>query len=74
MHHLPTREIDNFGVSRQPGPPKLRIWIWGYDENHLVRRAARRVSQHWLATLRLGEKDRPNGHFQCPAARTMRRR
>ena len=73
--HLPYLvEIDNWGVSRQPGKAKRgRHLDLGLRRNHLVRAPERTISQRlaryawdWV------RKTDPNGHLQMPGSRTMR--
>jgi hypothetical protein len=73
--HLPYLvEIDNFGVSRQPGQAKAGgIWIWGYDEITWFAEQPEQYRNDWL---RYGydwvRKTDPNAHFQMPGSRTLR--
>lgn len=73
--HLPyLAEIDNFGVSRQPGKPNAGgIWIWGYDEITWFAQQSEKYRNDWL---RYGwdwvRKTDPNGFFQMPGSRTLR--
>lgn len=73
--HLPYLvEIDNWGVSKQPGQAGAgSIWIWGYDEitwfahQSLEYRAKwLRYAQDWL------RKTDPQAHLQMPGSRTLR--
>jgi hypothetical protein len=73
--HLPYLvEIDNFGVSRQPGKPNAGgIWIWGYDEITWFAEQSEKYRNDWL---RYGwdwvRKTDANGHFEMPGSRTLR--
>ena len=53
--HLPYLvEIDNWGVSKQPGQAKAGgIWIWGYDEITWFAHQSQQYRSNWLQ-LRLG--------------------
>jgi len=73
--HLPYLvEIDNFGVSRQPGKPRAGgIWVWGYDEITWFAEQSVQYRNDWLRYARdWVQKTDPNGHFQMPGSRTMR--
>lgn len=73
--HLPYLvEIDNWGVSRQPGRPNAGgIWVWGYDEITWFAHQSREYRRDWLryAWNWVRQTD-PNGHLQMPGSRTMR--
>jgi len=73
--HLPYLvEIDNFGVSRQPGKPNAGgIWIWGYDEitwfaqqNEDYRNLWLRYAWDWV------RKTDSAAHLEMPGSRTLR--
>jgi hypothetical protein len=72
--HLPYLvEIDNWGVSRQPGQPKAGgIWIWGYDEITWFAHQPQTYRSNWLryAGDWLRQTD-PNAHLQMPGSRTL---
>ncbi len=72
--HLPYLvEIDNWGVSRQPGQPKAGgIWIWGYDEITWFAHQNQQYRSNWLRYARdWVQRTDPNGHLQMPGSRTM---
>ncbi len=72
--HLPYLvEIDNWGVSRQPGKAKAGgIWIWGYDEITWFAHQSERYRHDWLNyAWDWVRKTDPNGHLQMPGSRTM---
>lgn len=73
--HLPYLvEIDNWGVSQQPGQAKAgSIWIWGYDEITWFAHQSRPYRSNWLnyAWNWVRQTD-PNGHLQMPGSRTLR--
>jgi hypothetical protein len=72
--HLPYLvEIDNWGVSKQPGQPKAGgIWIWGYDEITWFAHQPQEYRSNWLAYASdwVRQTD-PNGHLEMPGSRTM---
>jgi hypothetical protein len=72
--HLPYLvEIDNWGVSRQPGKPKAGgIWIWGYDEITWFAHQSQAYRSNWLRYARdwVRQTD-TNGHLQMPGSRTL---
>ena len=74
MDHLPYLvELDNWGVSRQPGQAKAGgIWIWGYDEITWFAHQSQSDRSNWLRYARdwVGRTD-PNGHLQMPGSRTL---
>ncbi|HET6246591.1 MAG TPA: hypothetical protein VFE47_02745 [Tepidisphaeraceae bacterium] len=73
--HLPYLvEIDNFGVSKQPGKAKAGgIWIWGYDEITWFAEQPLEYRNHWLKyAYDWVQKTDPNGHLEMPGSRTMR--
>jgi hypothetical protein len=71
--HLPYLvEIDNWGVSRQPGQAKAgSIWIWGYDEITWFAHQSQAYRSNWLryACDWVRQTD-PNGRLQMPGSRT----
>jgi hypothetical protein len=73
--HLPyVAEIDNWGVSRQPGQPKQGgIWIWGYDEITWFAHQSQQYRSNWLryAWDWVRQTD-TNGFLQMPGSRTLR--
>jgi hypothetical protein len=73
--HLPyLAEIDNWGVSRQPGQPKQGgIWIWGYDEITWFAHQSQQYRSNWLryAWDWVRQTD-TNGFLQMPGSRTLR--
>lgn len=72
--HLPYLvEIDNWGVSKQPGQPGAGgIWIWGYDEITWFAHQPQEYRSNWLAYASdwVRHTD-PNGHVEMPGSRTM---
>ncbi len=73
--HLPYLvEIDNWGVSRQPGKPKAgSIWIWGYDEITWFAHQPREYRAEWLRyAWNWVRKTDANGFLQMPGSRTLR--
>jgi hypothetical protein len=73
--HLPYLvELDNYGVSRQPGQPGAGgIWVWGYDEITWFAHQSKQYRSDWLryAWDWLRKTD-PNGHLEMPGSRTLR--
>ncbi len=73
--HLPYLvEIDNWGVSKQPGQAKTgSIWVWGYDEITWFAHQSKSYRAEWLryAGDWLKRTD-TNGHLQMPGSRTLR--
>ena len=74
--HLPYLvEFDNYGVSRQPGQPRVvggGNWIWGYDEitwfahqSKQYRADWLRYAWHWVRTTD------PNGYVEMPGSRQI---
>lgn len=72
--HLPYLvEIDNWGVSKQPGRAKAgSIWIWGYDEITWFGHQSQEYRSNWLryAWNWVRQTD-TNGYLQMPGSRTM---
>lgn len=72
--HLPYLvEIDNWGVSKQPGQAKVgSIWIWGYDEITWFAHQSREYRSNWLHYAWKWVRDTDaNGHLQMPGSRTL---
>jgi hypothetical protein len=72
--HLPYLvEIDNWGVSRQPGQAKAGgIWIWGYDEITWFAHQSQPYRADWLKyAWDWVRRTDPNGYLQMPGSRTM---
>jgi hypothetical protein len=72
--HLPYLvEIDNWGVSKQPGQAKAgSIWIWGYDEITWFAHQSKQYRGEWLRYARdWVRKTDTNGHLQMPGSRTL---
>jgi hypothetical protein len=73
--HLPYLvEIDNWGVSRTPGRPRVGgIWVWGYDEITWFAEQSESYRNQWLGyAWDWVHKTDPAGHFEMPGSRTMR--
>jgi hypothetical protein len=73
--HLPYLvEIDNFGVSKQPGKPNAGgIWIWGYDEITWFAQQPDTYRNTWLCYgYDWVRKTDPAAHFEMPGSRTLR--
>jgi hypothetical protein len=72
--HLPYLvEIDNWGVSTQPGQAKAGgIWIWGYDEITWFAHQSQSSRSNWLhyAWDWVRQTD-PNAFLQMPGSRTL---
>jgi hypothetical protein len=72
--HLPYLvEIDNWGVSKQPGQSGAGgIWIWGYDEITWFAHQPLEYRSNWLnyAWNWVRQTD-PNAHLEMPGSRTM---
>ena len=71
--HLPFLvELDNFGVSRQPGKAKAGDpWIWGYDEISWFAHQSKPYRADWLRyAWDWVQRTDPNGHLQMPGSRT----
>jgi hypothetical protein len=72
--HLPYLvEIDNWGVSKQPGQSKAGgIWIWGYDEITWFAQQNPSYRSNWLnyAWTWVRQTD-TNGYLQMPGSRTL---
>jgi hypothetical protein len=73
--HLPYLvEIDNWGVSRQPGKANAGgIWVWGYDEITWFAHQSQQYRSHWLRyAWDWVRRTDPNGFLQMPGSRTLR--
>jgi pimeloyl-ACP methyl ester carboxylesterase len=73
--HLPyLAEIDNYGVSRQPGKAGAGgIWVWGYDEISWFAHQPEDYRAKWLQyAWDWVRKTDLNGHLQMPGSRTVR--
>ncbi|HTU92888.1 MAG TPA: hypothetical protein VMF69_22600 [Gemmataceae bacterium] len=73
--HLPYLvEIDNWGVSRQPGKAKAGgIWVWGYDEISWFANQSKQYRSDWLRyAWDWVRRTDANGFLQMPGSRTMR--
>jgi hypothetical protein len=72
--HLPYLvEIDNWGVSGQPGKPHAgSCWVWGYDEISWFAHQDEAYRNQWLryAWDWVREHD-PNGFLQMPGSRIL---
>lgn len=72
--HLPYLvEIDNYGVSRQPGKANAGgFWVWGYDEISWFARQSKAYRAEWLKyAWDWVRKTDPAGHLQMPGSRTV---
>jgi hypothetical protein len=72
--HLPYLvELDNWGVSRQPGRPRAGgIWVWGYDEITWFAHQSKEYRSHWLAYARNWVRHTDtNGFLEMPGSRTL---
>jgi len=67
-------EIDNWGVSRQPGKPNAgSIWIWGYDEITWFAHQSQQYRSNWLQyAWNWVRRIDPQGYLQMPGSRTLR--
>jgi hypothetical protein len=73
--HLPYLvEIDNWGVSRQPGKPGAGgIWVWGYDEITWFAHQPKQYRADWLRyAWDWVRRTDANGYLQMPGSRTLR--
>jgi hypothetical protein len=73
--HLPYLvEIDNWGVSRQPGKAKAGgNWVWGYDEISWFAHQGRTYRSDWLRyAWDWVRRTDSNGYLQMPGSRTVR--
>lgn len=73
--HLPYLvEIDNWGVSKQPGKAGAgSIWIWGYDEITWFAHQSQQYRADWLRyAWDWVKKTDSNGFLQMPGSRTLR--
>jgi hypothetical protein len=72
--HLPYLvEIDNWGVSRQPGQPRAGgCWVWGYDEITWFAHQSQEYRATWLRyAWDWVRRTDPNGYLQMPGSRTL---
>jgi hypothetical protein len=73
--HLPYLvELDNWGVSKQPGQAGAGgFWVWGYDEITWFAHQSQLYRSQWLqyAWNWVRQTD-PNGYLEMPGGRTMR--
>jgi hypothetical protein len=72
--HLPYLvEIDNWGVSKQPGEAKAGgTWIWGYDEITWFGHQSQQYRSNWLRyAWDWVRRTDTNGYLQMPGSRTM---
>lgn len=72
--HLPYLvEIDNWGVSKQPGQAKAgSIWIWGYDEITWFAHQSPQYRSNWLHYAKNWVRQTDtNGFLQMPGSRTL---
>ncbi len=72
--HLPYLvEIDNWGVSGQPGKPHAGgCWIWGYDEISWFAHQEEAYRNEWLHyAWDWVRKHDPNGYLQMPGSRIL---
>jgi pimeloyl-ACP methyl ester carboxylesterase len=73
--HLPYLvELDNWGVSKQPGVAKAGgVWVWGYDEITWFAHQSRQYRAAWLRyAWDWVRKTDANGYLQMPGSRTLR--
>jgi hypothetical protein len=71
--HLPYLvELDNWGVSKQPGEAKAGgIWIWGYDEITWFAHQTKSYRSDWLRyAWDWVRKTDTNGFLEMPGSRT----
>jgi hypothetical protein len=71
--HLPYLvELDNWGVSHQPGQPKAGgIWIWGYDEITWFAHQTKSYRSEWLRyAWNWVRTTDTNGYLEMPGSRT----
>ena len=71
--HLPYLvELDNWGVSKQPGQPKAGgNWIWGYDEITWFAHQTKSYRSDWLRyAWDWVRKTDTNGYLEMPGSRT----
>jgi hypothetical protein len=72
--HLPYLvEIDNWGVSKQPGQANAGgIWIWGYDEITWFAHQSQQYRSNWLGyAWHWVRQTDPNGYLEMPGSRTL---
>jgi len=73
--HLPYLvELDNWGVSKQPGKAGMGSnWVWGYDEITWFAHQSKTYRSDWLRyAWNWVRKTDPNGYLEMPGSRTMR--
>ncbi len=73
--HLPYLvELDNFGVSRQPGKAGAGgIWVWGYDEISWFAHQSQQYRGDWLRyAWDWVRRTDPAGFLEMPGARELR--
>jgi hypothetical protein len=73
--HLPYLvELDNWGVSKQPGQPGAGgNWVWGYDEITWFAHQSKQYRDRWLRyAWKWVRQTDPNGYLEMPGSRTMR--
>ena len=73
--HLPYLvELDNWGVSKQPGKAGMGgNWVWGYDEITWFACQSKQFRSDWLHyAWNWVRKTDPNGYLEMPGSRTMR--
>jgi hypothetical protein len=73
--HLPYLvELDNFGVSSQPGKEKAGgsfFWVWGYDEISWFANQSKQYRSDWLHyAWEWVRKTDSNGFLEMPGSRT----
>ncbi len=74
--HLPYLvEFDNYGVSKQPGQPRVSgggNWIWGYDEITWFAHQSKQYRADWLRYAWYWvRKSDPNGYLEMPGSRVI---
>jgi len=72
--HLPYLvEIDNWGVSKSPGQPRVGgVWVWGYDEITWFAHQPRSYRSNWLQyAWNWVRTTDTNGYLQMPGSRTL---
>lgn len=73
--HLPyVVELDNWGVSKEPGKAGQRgFWVWGYDEISWFANQAPEYRAEWLQyAWNWVRTHDPNGYLEMPGSRTER--
>ena len=74
--HLPYLvELDNYGVSRQPGQSRVvggGYWVWGYDEITWFAHQSKQYRADWLRyAWRWVRTTDPNGYLEMPGSRII---